>query len=167
VQRVRKSAEFVATAMFAAIFIFFLVAIFMRYVVGRPPAWPDELNMVLLLWTTFLAEALVLTDREQVTFDAVYDLSGPGARRAIGLAGSAIIVVLFLATLPTVWNYVAFLWRERTNVLQWRLDYVFSCFLVYWVAVIVRAAARFAALCRRDWREHVVPAGEPRSNVLG
>ena len=64
--------------MFAAIFLFFLVAIFMRYVVGRPPAWPDELNMVLLLWTTFLAEALVLTDREQVTFDAVW-FQLPGA----------------------------------------------------------------------------------------
>jgi TRAP-type C4-dicarboxylate transport system permease small subunit len=153
--------------MFAAIFVLFLVAIFMRYVVGRPPAWPDELNMVLLLWTTFLAEALVLTDREQVTFDAIYDVCGPAARRAIGLIASACICVLFLATLPTVWNYITFLWRERTNVLQWRLDFVFSCFIVYWLAVIVRAGARFATLCRRGWRQHVTPASEPRSNVLG
>jgi len=154
--------------MFAAIFVFFLVAVFMRYVVGRPPAWPDELNMVLILWTTFITEALVLTDREQVTFDAVYDLSGPAARRAIGLAGSALIAVLFVWTLPTVWSYIQFLWRERTNVLQWRLDFVFSCFVVYWIAVIVRAGARFIALCRSDWRDHVASAPpDERTSVLG
>jgi TRAP-type C4-dicarboxylate transport system permease small subunit len=154
--------------MFAAIFVFFLVAVFMRYVVGRPPAWPDELNMVLVVWTTFITEALVLTDREQVTFDAVYDLSGPSARRAIGLAGSALIAALFLWTLPTVWSYIQFLWRERTNVLQWRLDIVFSCFVVYWIAVIVRAVVRFIALCRSDWRSHVASAPpDERASVLG
>lgn len=161
----RRAAEVVASAMFAAIFVLFIYTVFMRYVLARPPAWPDELDMVLLLWTTFIAEALVLTEREQVSFDAVYDLSGPGARRAIGLLASALIVALFLYTLPHIWSYVTFLWRERTNVLQWRLDYVYSCILVYWVAVIVRSAARFVALCGRRWRDEV--SSDERASALG
>lgn len=166
--RAHRIAEIVATAMFATIFVLFLFAVFMRYAVGRPLAWPDELNMVLLLWTTFLTEALVLAEREQVTFDAVYDVCGPEWRRIIGLAASVCIFVMFLLAFPTVYGYVAFLWRERTNVLEWRLDWVFSCFLVYWIAVLVRACAKFVALCGRNWREAVsVAPPDERTNVLG
>ena len=166
--RAQRFAEVVATGMFGAIFVLFLFAVFMRYAVGKPLAWPDELNMVLLLWTTFLTEALVLAEREQVTFDAVYDVAGPGLRRLIGLTASVCIFGMFVLALPTIYGYVTFLWRERTNVLEWRLDWVFSCFIVYWLAVIVRAAAKFVVLCGRNWREAVaVAAPDERANVLG
>lgn len=166
--RAHRGAEIIATGMFALIFVLFLFAVFMRYAVGKPLAWPDELNMVLLLWTTFLTEALVLAEREQVTFDAVYDIAGPEIRRVIGLTACVCIFGMFLFAFPTVYGYVLFLWRERTNVLEWRLDWVFSCFLVYWVAVMVRAVAKFVSLCGRDWREKVVSvAPDERANVLG
>ena len=166
--KAHRTAEVVATAMFAAIFVLFLFAVFMRYAVGKPLAWPDELNMVLLLWTTFLTEALVLAEREQVTFDAVYDVAGPELRRVIGLTASVCIFLMFLLAFPTVYGYVTFLWRERTNVLEWRLDWVFSCFVVYWIAVMVRAVAKFVVLCGKNWQENVTAAPpDERTNVLG
>jgi len=73
----------------------------------------------------------------------------PQGRRAIGLAGSALIAVLFILAAPTVLSYVTFLWREKTDALEWRLDYVYSCFLIYWLAVIVRAIDRFQWSCAR------------------
>jgi hypothetical protein len=38
-------------------------------------------------------------------------------------------------------------------VLQWRLDIIYSCFGVFLVAVILRAAWWLVGLARRDWRE--------------
>lgn len=163
-----KLAEGISVAMFCAIFVLFIAAVVMRYVFVRPLDWVDEFILMLFLWTTFLTEALVLSEREQVTFDVVYDLCGPAARRGIGLISSALIAALFLLAMPTVFGYISFLWRERTPVMEWRLDLVFSCFMVYWLAVTVRAIAKFVLLCSARWREHVATLQpDERANVLG
>ena len=166
--RSSKLAEWISVGMFFAIFVLFIVGVVMRYGFARPLDWADELILVLFLWTTFLTEALVLSEREQVMFDVVYDLCGPPGRRGIGLAGSALVAALFLAALPTIFGYITFLWRERTTVMQWRLDLVYACFMVYWVAVCVRAIAKFAALCGSNWREQVaLVQPDERADVLG
>ena len=75
---------------------------------------------------------------------------------------------MFLVALPTVYDFVRFLWRERTNALQWRLDIVYSCFVVFWVSVIVRAALKLVRLARPNWRDEVaVVRADERANVLG
>jgi TRAP-type C4-dicarboxylate transport system permease small subunit len=116
----------------------------------------------------FLTEALVITEREQITFDAIYDIVGERARRVIALLAALAIGGLFLYALPTVVDYIRFLWREKTSALQWRLDYVFACFAVYWAAVVVRAATRLVRLCAPNWREAVaLAAPDERANLLG
>lgn len=168
VGRAAKAAEWISVAMFFAIFVLFILAVVMRYVFVRPLDWADEFILMLFLWTTFLTEALVLSEREQVRFDAFYDLCGPRSRRGIGLAGSALVALMFLAAMPSVFGYITFLWREKTTVMQWRLDIVFSCFMIYWLAVCVRAIAKFAALCGSGWREQVAQVQpDERANVLG
>ncbi|CAN5546075.1 hypothetical protein BH09PSE5_BH09PSE5_26160 [soil metagenome] len=163
-----RAAEVVCVSMFAAMFVLSLSATFMRYVLGKPLAWPDEVVMILLVWATFLTEALVLSEREQVTFDVVYDKCGPNGRRWIGIIGSALTAVMFAVALPVVFSYVLFLWRERTNVLGWRLDLVYACFLVYWVAVVIRAVYKFVALLQRDWPRLVADVSpDERANILG
>ena len=70
--------------------------------------------------------------------------------------------------MPTIFGYITFLWRERTPVMEWRLDFIYACFMVYWVAVCVRALAKFVALCGAGWREEVAPVQvDERANVLG
>jgi TRAP-type C4-dicarboxylate transport system permease small subunit len=162
-----KSAEAVSTLAFAAMFVLFLAGIFARYVLGKPLAWSDELIMVIFLWVVFLTEAFVIAEREQVTFDGLYDLAGERARRAIQAAGALGVGVMFLVALPTVFDYVTFLWRERTNALQWRLDVVYFCFVVYWAAVIVRAAFKLARLAGPNWRDEVRASSDGSANVLG
>src|SRR5215470_12750894 len=96
-----KTAEAVSAAAFAAMFLLFLAGIFARYVLSRPLVWSDELIMVIFLWLVFLTEAFVITDREQVTFDGIYDLLGERGRRAIQAAGALLIAIMFLIALPT------------------------------------------------------------------
>lgn len=161
-------AEAASTAAFAAMFFLFLAGIFARYALGKPIAWSDELIMVIFLWMVFLTEAFVITEREQVTFDGIYDLVGERARRAIQLIGMLLVAAMFLIALPTIYEYVRFLWRERTNALQWRLDIVYFCFVIYWVAVIVRAGFKLVRLAGPKWRDEVaLVRADERANVLG
>src|SRR5258708_7216515 len=91
-----KTAEALSTLAFAAMFVLFLAGIFARYVLGKPLAWSDELIIVIFLWVVFLTEAFVISEREQVTFDGLYDLVGERARRAIQAAGALSVGVMFL-----------------------------------------------------------------------
>ena len=150
-----KAAEAASAAAFAAMFLLFLAGVFARYVLGKPLVWSDELIMMIFLWVVFLTEAFVITEREQVTFDGIYDLVGERCRRDHPVRGALMVGVMFLIALPTVFDYVRFLWRERTNALQWRLDFVYFCFVVFWVAVIVRAAIQARAACLPNWRNEV------------
>jgi TRAP-type C4-dicarboxylate transport system permease small subunit len=154
--------------MFVGVFVLFIVAVVQRYVTRTPVNWVDEGIMILFLWSTFLTEALVLREREQVTFDVLYDACGPVARRWIGIIASVLVAVLFALAAPTIWGYITFLWREHTDALVWRLDFVYSCFFVYWLAVIVRALDKLILLLGRDWRARVADiAADEKSNVLG
>jgi TRAP-type transport system small permease protein len=167
-----KTAEAASAAAFAAMFLLFLAGVFFRYALNRPLVWSDELIMILFLWVVFLTEALVITEREQVTFDGIYDLVGERWRRAIQATAALLIGTMFLIALPTIFDYVRFLWRERTTALQWRLDFVYLCFVVFWVAVIVRAVIKLIRLSRPNWRDEVAIASaqeraSERANVLG
>jgi TRAP-type C4-dicarboxylate transport system permease small subunit len=162
------AAEAVSAAAFAAMFLLFLAGIFARYVLNHPLVWSDELIMVIFLWMVFLTEAFVITEREQVTFDGIYDLVGERWRRVIQAAGALVIATMFLIALPTVFDYVRFLWRERTVALQWRLDYVYLCFVIFWAAVVVRAVLKLVRLAGPNWRDEVaLVRADERANVLG
>ena len=115
-----KAAEVASAVAFAAMFLLFLAGVFTRYVLNSPLVWSDELIMIIFLWMVFLTEAFVITEREQVTFDGIYELVGERWRRLILATGALLIAVMFLVALPTVSGYVNFLWRERTPALQWR-----------------------------------------------
>jgi TRAP-type C4-dicarboxylate transport system permease small subunit len=162
------AAEAAAAAAFAAMFLLFLAGVFARYVLNSPLVWSDELIMILFLWVVFLTEAFVITEREQVTFDAIYDLVGERWRRAILLTGTLLIALMFLVALPVVFDYVRFLWRDRTTVLQWPLDIVYFCFVLFWAAVIVRAVLRLVRLAGPCWRDEVaLVRPDERANPLG
>lgn len=168
VQRLSRWAQWLSVGLFIGMFVLFVVSVIQRYVLVRPVNWVDESILILFLWSTFLTEALVLSEREQVTFDVVWDMAGPGLRRAIGLLAAGLVALIFGLAAPTIVDYVAFLWREKTNALEWRLDWVYSCFIIYWLAVIVRAIDKLLRLGSVDWRAEVQDqAPDEKANVLG
>jgi TRAP-type C4-dicarboxylate transport system permease small subunit len=72
--------------MFACVFLVFVYKIAMRYAGGDAVAWADEVSVVLFVWIIFWANAFVVKDRRQITFDLVYRLLSPSARRASRIA---------------------------------------------------------------------------------
>ncbi len=148
-----RVAESLCGAMFAAVFVVFVYKIVMRYAAHDAVAWADEVSVVLFIWIVFLANSAVVEDRRQITFDLLYRHVGPRTQRALAILRVVLIGGIFAAALPGSLDYIAFLWRERTPVLLWRLDIVYACFGVFMVAILVRAFARLAGLLGRNWRE--------------
>jgi TRAP-type C4-dicarboxylate transport system permease small subunit len=150
-----RAAELIACALFASVFAVFVYKIVMRYAAHDPIAWADEVSVILFVWVIFWANAFVVGDRQQITFDLVYQLLPQRAKRAAAMARLLLIGGLFAAALPGVVDYILFLWRERTPVLGLRLDLVYACFGLFVAAVGVRAAAGLAGLIGARWREHL------------
>jgi TRAP-type C4-dicarboxylate transport system permease small subunit len=144
-----------ACLMFAAVFVIFNYKIFTRYFEHDEAVWADEILVILFIWIVFWANAFLLRDREQITFDLVYRLLSARARRVVALARAVLIGGIFAVALPGSLDYIAFLWRERTPVLNLPLDLVYSCFGIFLVAVIARAIMAVLGLFGAHWREHI------------
>ena len=129
-----------AALLVAAVFVAILVGVARRYLFGVPLVWIDELSTVLFVWSIFWAGAFVVSVREHVSFDLVHRALPPRVANLLWRAVCVAVALALLAALPKLWNYISFLWRERTPALQWRLDYVYAVFAVF----IAAAALRFA-----------------------
>jgi TRAP-type C4-dicarboxylate transport system permease small subunit len=153
--RLRQVADCIACAMFAAVFAIFNYKIFTRYFEHDEAVWADEVLVILFIWIIFWANAFLVRDKEQITFDLIYRLLPSTAQRGVALARVILIGAIFAWSLPGSLDYIRFLWREHTPVLNLPLDYVYSCFGLFLVAVIARAILAAAKLCGPRWRDQI------------
>ena len=149
--RLHQIADWIAAAMFAAVFLIFNYKIFTRYFEHNEAVWADEVLVILFIWIIFWAQAFVLRDRDQITFDLIYRLLPARGRRAAALARHVLVGGVFLWALPGSLGYIRFLWREHTPVLNLPLDLVYSCFGLFLVAVIVRSLLSVRRLLGSRW----------------
>lgn len=153
--RARGLVEAVCNAMFAVVFVTFIYKIIVRYTLGGAVAWADELTVVLFIWIIFTANSFLLSERRQICFDLVERNLPPGGRRAAVAARSLLLGGIFLWSAPGALDYIAFLWRERTPVLLWRLDFVYSCFGIFLIASLARMALALVSMARPGWRDRL------------
>lgn len=136
----RLRAENLLAALLAAMFAAFLVQIFARYVLNHPVGWTTEVSTFAWLWGILWGAALVLRDEEEIRFDIIYGSVPPGLRRAFDAVTGAVVVAVFTVSLPAVFDYVTFMKVERSAYLGLRMDWVFSVYLIFAVAMIIRHA---------------------------
>jgi C4-dicarboxylate transporter DctQ subunit len=134
----RRRAENVAAAMLAMMFAAFVVQIVFRYFFNFPIGWTSELTVVLWLWLVLWGAALVLKESEEIRFDLLSGAAGRRTRIAMGIVSGVAIVVLYGAALPATYDYVAFMKVEKSSYLGIRMDWLFSIYLLFAVAVIAR-----------------------------
>jgi len=139
--------------MFVLVFAIFNYKIVSRYLVHDEPAWSDEVSVILFVWIIFWANAFLVRDREQITFDLAYRPMPDGIKRIMAIARVVLIGGIFLWALPGSLDYLAFLWRERTPVLNLRLDLIYACFGLFMIAVVVRSLFAFKRLLGPRWRD--------------
>jgi TRAP-type C4-dicarboxylate transport system permease small subunit len=136
----RRAAQSLGGLMFLALFVVFLIQIGARFGLNKPLPWTDELAVVLYLWVILWASAFMVSEREHVVFDLVWNSVGPRVRRAMRIAGHLMIGSLAAIALPGSWDYVRFMAREGTPVLGLSFQWVFLPFVLLLLALVVRSA---------------------------
>lgn len=152
-----RFAETVAAGLLAVIFIAFILQIALRYVFDWPVGWTAEISLVAWLWLVLWGAAFVLKDEEEIRIDVLEQAFGPRVRRVARAIGSIAIVVLFGMALPATWDYVSFMKVESTSYLKLRFDWLFSIYLAFAVAVIVRHLWQIVELVRAPRMQPVDP----------
>jgi C4-dicarboxylate transporter, DctQ subunit len=133
-----RRAEDVMAALLGVMFVAFLLQIVFRYFFSFPVGWTSELTVAAWLWLVLWGSAFVLTEKEEIRFDLVYSAVRPRTRRVMAFLTSIVLVTLYGMSLPATWSYVTFMKVERSSYLHIRLDWMYSIYLLFAVAVIVR-----------------------------
>jgi TRAP-type C4-dicarboxylate transport system permease small subunit len=144
----KRGADAVGVGLFAALFLNFILQITARFGFDRPLPWTDELAVVLYIWVILWAAAFMVPAKEHVMFDLVYGLVGKRTQRAMLVLGSVMIGALAAYALPGSWDYVRFMGREGTPVLNLPFSLVFLPFVLLLIALVVRNIVQIAAVWR-------------------
>lgn len=133
-----RGAEAVAAALLAIIFVAFILQVLFRYVFNLPVGWTSELSVVAWLWLVLWGASFVLKPSEEIRFELLAASRHRRVRLAAGGIGALAIVVLFALSLPASYAYVSFMRVESSSYLKLRFDWMYSVYLVFAVAVILR-----------------------------
>jgi TRAP-type C4-dicarboxylate transport system permease small subunit len=134
----KRRAENVIVALIAIMFVSFLLQIGFRYLLNRPLGWTDEVTVLCWVWVVLWGAAFILSDQDEIRFDIVYVKVPISGRRAFTVISSVALVILFAVSLPATWGYVLFMKREKSAYLGMRFDFLYSIYVIFAVAVIVK-----------------------------
>ncbi|MGP9768127.1 TRAP transporter small permease [Halomonas sp. AOP13-D3-9] len=134
----RRGAEAVAATMLAVMFLSFLITVLFRYVLNWPAGWASELSSIMWIWLVLFGAAFILRERDEIRFDILYSNVSSPLRRAMTVIFCIGVVALFLVSLPAVYDYVTFMKVQRTSYLRIRYDWLYSIYVVFALAVIIR-----------------------------
>ncbi len=135
----RGTANAIGGGLFLTLFVVFVVQITARFGFNKPMAWTDEAAVVLYVWIILWAAAVIVPEREHVVFDLVWNSVNRRTRQAMKVAGNLLVGGLALAALPGSWDYVRFMAREGTPVLNIPFMWVFLPFVVLMASLALRA----------------------------
>ena len=133
-----RRAENVAAGLLAVMFAAFIVQIAFRYLFNLPTGWTSELAVIAWLWLVLWGSAFVLREDEEIRFDLLYGAAGRRTRAAMGVAFGCAVVALYGASLKESFDYVSFMKVEKSSYLKIRMDWLFSIYMLFLVAVIGR-----------------------------
>ena len=150
---IRRRAENAVAGLLGLMFLAFIVQIVFRYFFNFPIGWSSELSVVAWLYMTLIGSAFWLKEHEEVRFDLISGRLGPRGRRTIGIAVALAAVVLFGMAMPATWKYVTFMKVESSSYLKIRLDLLYSIYLVFALAIIVRYVGAIVGLVRGETPE--------------
>jgi TRAP-type C4-dicarboxylate transport system permease small subunit len=118
----------------------FIVQIVFRYLLNYSIGWTSELTVITWLWLVLWGAAFVVREREEIRFDLVYGAAGLRLRRIMAAISAIALLVLYGMSLPAVVDYVTFMKVQSTAYLKIRFDLLFSIYVVFAVAILIRYA---------------------------
>ena len=140
VRWLQKAANALGGGLFLAMFIVFLVQITARFGFNKPLPWTDEAAVILYIWVILWAATAVVPEREHVVFDLVWNSVGRRSRQAMRIVGNLLIGGLSLVAIPASWDYVKFMGREGSPVLDVPFSWIFLPFVLLLISLVLRSA---------------------------
>ncbi len=135
---IQRRSENVIAALLGIMFVAFVTQIVFRYFLNLPTGWSTELSLVCWLWLVLWGAAFALKESDEIRLDLILTAVGPRARRVMAGISAVAIVVLYGMSLPAVVKYVTFMKVERSSYLNIRLDWLYSVYVIFAAAIIVR-----------------------------
>jgi TRAP-type C4-dicarboxylate transport system permease small subunit len=135
-----KRAENILVLMMAAMFVTFIAQVVFRYLINLPLAWTDELCNTLWLWGILWGAAFVMRSNEDIRFDMLYNSMSPKTKRISTMLASGSLVLILLVSLPASWSYVQFMKVEKSASLLIPMNWVYSIYVIFLVAMALRHA---------------------------
>ena len=135
---VQRRSENVIAGLLGIMFAAFMVQIVFRYFFNLPTGWSTELSLVCWLWMVLWGTAFALKEKDEIRFDIFLSVAGPRTRRVMAIVISVAAVALYALSIPGTWKYVTFMKVERSSYLNIRLDWLYSIFVIFVVAVVLR-----------------------------
>ena len=136
--KLRRLAENVLAGLLGVMFFAFVVQIVFRYFFNLPTGWTTELTVVTWLWMVLWGAAFVVKESEEIRIDLLTSLVGRRGRMVMALLTGAAIVILYGVSLPATWSYVSFMKVEKSSYLKIPMNWLYSIYLFFVVAVIGR-----------------------------
>jgi len=140
-ERLTRWADSVGAGIFAVLFLSLVAQVVRRSVFGAPAAWTEELAAIAFVWVIFWGTAFTVPLYTHVAVDFVVQHFAPSRRRALYALGLAVLAGCFIWALPGTADYLGFMSRERTPVLELPFSVVYSVFLAAALMVVLRCAA--------------------------
>src|SRR3954470_22375329 len=144
----QRRAENIAAGLLAAMFLAFVIQIVFRYVFNLPVGWAAELTVATWLWLVLFGSAFVLSEKEEIRFDLIYSSVRPRAGIGMAIVSALAIIILYGASLKASFDYVSFMKVERASYLKIRMDWMYSVYIVFLVAIIARYVWLLSRLVR-------------------
>ena len=138
----RRRAENIAALLLAVVFVSFILQIAFRYLLGWPVGWTLEVSTLAWMWLVLWGAAFVVRERDEIRFDILYSAVSARLRRGFVIVTALALGGLLVVSMPAVVDYVTFMRVESASYIDLRLDYVFSIYILFAVAVVVRCLWR-------------------------
>lgn len=147
----RDLAEAVPAVLLAAMFLSFLIQVFMRYVMNSPVGWTVEVCVISWLWILLWGQSVAARDEDEIRFDIVYASVSAPTRRVFRAVFGIFLVAAYAWSLPALWDYVTFMRIQKTSYLDIHFNWVYSVALIFSVVTILRYGwIVFTAVTGRD-----------------
>tara|TARA_R110002020_G_scaffold176756_16_gene369282 strand:+ start:643 stop:1140 length:498 start_codon:yes stop_codon:yes gene_type:complete len=136
----RALADAVPAVLLAAMFVCFIIQVFMRYVMDDPIGWTVEVCVIAWLWILLWGQSVSAQESDEIRFDIVYGSVRPEVRRWFRVVFSIFLVGVYAWSLPALWDFVTFMKIQKTTYLNIRFNWVYSIALIFSVVSILRYA---------------------------
>ncbi|MCP1199512.1 TRAP transporter small permease [Notoacmeibacter sp. MSK16QG-6] len=138
IKLLRGFAEAVPAVLLAAMFISFIIQVFMRYVMDSPVGWTVEVCVISWLWILLWGQSVSASETDEIRFDIFYSSVPDSVRRWFRVVFSLLLVGIYAWSLPALWDFVTFMKIQETSYLDIGFNWVYSIALIFSAVTILR-----------------------------